>query len=38
MLNHGNYAAMMNMIRDVGQIEADEVIYLYLPLAHSSRC
>jgi long-chain acyl-CoA synthetase len=35
VLNHGNYAAMMNMIREVGQIEADEVIYLYLPLAHS---
>ena len=35
VLSHGNYAAMMNMIRDVGHIEADEVIYLYLPLAHS---
>jgi long-chain acyl-CoA synthetase len=35
VLSHGNYAAMMNMIREVGHIEADEVIYLYLPLAHS---
>ncbi|HSZ69887.1 MAG TPA: AMP-binding protein [Solirubrobacteraceae bacterium] len=35
VLSHGNYAAMMNMIRAVGHIEADEVIYLYLPLAHS---
>ena len=35
VLSHGNYAAMMNMIRGVGHIEADEVIYLYLPLAHS---
>jgi long-chain acyl-CoA synthetase len=35
VLNHGNYAAMMNMIREVGHIESDEVIYLYLPLAHS---
>jgi long-chain acyl-CoA synthetase len=35
VLNHGNYAAMMDMIRDVGHIEANEVIYLYLPLAHS---
>jgi long-chain acyl-CoA synthetase len=35
VLSHGNYAAMMGMIRDVGHIEADEVIYLYLPLAHS---
>ncbi len=35
VLNHGNYVAMMDMIRGVGHIEADEVIYLYLPLAHS---
>jgi long-chain acyl-CoA synthetase len=35
VLTHGNYAAMMNMIAEVGHIEADEVIYLYLPLAHS---
>lgn len=35
VLSHGNYAAMMNMIRGVGHIESDEVIYLYLPLAHS---
>ncbi len=35
VLSHGNYAAMMNMIRAVGHIEAEEVIYLYLPLAHS---
>jgi long-chain acyl-CoA synthetase len=35
VLSHGNYAAMMDMIRAVGHIEADEVIYLYLPLAHS---
>jgi long-chain acyl-CoA synthetase len=35
VLSHGNYAAMMNMIREVGHIEANEVIYLYLPLAHS---
>ncbi|HEY2767243.1 MAG TPA: AMP-binding protein [Solirubrobacteraceae bacterium] len=35
VLNHGNYAAMMNMIRDVGHIDSEEIIYLYLPLAHS---
>ncbi|HEY3829399.1 MAG TPA: long-chain fatty acid--CoA ligase [Solirubrobacteraceae bacterium] len=35
VLSHGNYAAMMDMIGEVGHIEADEVIYLYLPLAHS---
>ncbi|MFZ1155723.1 MAG: long-chain fatty acid--CoA ligase, partial [Solirubrobacteraceae bacterium] len=35
VLSHGNYASMMEMLRGVGQIEDDEVIYLYLPLAHA---
>jgi long-chain acyl-CoA synthetase len=35
VLSHGNYASMMKMLRSVGQIEDDEVIYLYLPLAHA---
>ncbi len=35
VLSHGNYSAMMDMIRAVGHIEEDEVIYLYLPLAHA---
>ncbi len=35
VLSHGNYASMMDMLRDVGQIEDDEVVYLYLPLAHA---
>ena len=35
VLSHGNYRAMTDMIREVGQIDDDEVIYLYLPLAHS---
>ena len=35
VLSHGNYAAMMDMLKAVGQIEDDEVIYLYLPLAHA---
>ena len=35
VLSHGNYATMMDMVRSVGQIEDDEVVYLYLPLAHS---
>ena len=35
VLSHGNYASMMQMLRSVGQIEDDEVIYLYLPLAHA---
>jgi long-chain acyl-CoA synthetase len=35
VLSHRNYSAMMDMIRDVGHIETNEVIYLYLPLAHA---
>ncbi len=35
VLSHGNYASMMRMLRSVGQIEDDEVVYLYLPLAHA---
>jgi long-chain acyl-CoA synthetase len=35
VLSHGNYASMMQMLRGVGQIYDDEVIYLYLPLAHA---
>ncbi len=35
VLTHGNYRAIMDMIAESGDIEADEVIYLYLPLAHS---
>jgi len=35
VLSHGNYASMMDMLRGVRQIEDDEVIYLYLPLAHA---
>jgi long-chain acyl-CoA synthetase len=35
VLSHGNYASMMRMLRSVGQIENDEVVYLYLPLAHA---
>jgi long-chain acyl-CoA synthetase len=35
VLSHGNYRAIMDMVHDVGQIEGDEVIYLFLPLAHA---
>jgi long-chain acyl-CoA synthetase len=35
VLSHGNYRAIMDMVREVGQIEGDEVTYLYLPLAHA---
>jgi long-chain acyl-CoA synthetase len=35
VLSHGNYHAMMGMIREAGHIEDDDVTYLYLPLAHA---
>jgi long-chain acyl-CoA synthetase len=35
VLSHGNYRAIVDMISDVGEIQGDEVTYLYLPLAHS---
>jgi long-chain acyl-CoA synthetase len=35
VLTHGNYRAMIGMISEAGEIGEDEVIYLYLPLAHS---
>jgi long-chain acyl-CoA synthetase len=35
VLTHGNYRAIVDMVSDAGEITADEVIYLYLPLAHS---
>jgi len=35
VLTHGNYRAIMDMVSEVGQIEDDEVTYLYLPLAHA---
>jgi long-chain acyl-CoA synthetase len=35
VLTHGNYRAIVNMVTEAGEIQGDEVIYLYLPLAHS---
>ncbi len=35
VLTHGNYRAIIDMIAKSGEITDDEVIYLYLPLAHS---
>jgi long-chain acyl-CoA synthetase len=35
VLSHGNYRAIVDMISEVREITADEVTYLYLPLAHS---
>ena len=35
VLSHGNYRSIVDMVGEVGEIEGDEVTYLYLPLAHS---
>jgi long-chain acyl-CoA synthetase len=35
VLTHGNYRAIIDMVSEAGEIDGDEVIYLYLPLAHS---
>jgi long-chain acyl-CoA synthetase len=35
VLTHGNYRAIVDMIREIGEMREDEVVYLYLPLAHS---
>jgi long-chain acyl-CoA synthetase len=35
VLTHGNYCAIIDMISEVREITEDEVVYLYLPLAHS---
>jgi long-chain acyl-CoA synthetase len=35
VLSHGNYRSIVEMITDTGQIDADGVVYLYLPLAHA---
>ncbi len=35
VLTHGNYRAIIDMISESGEIQSDEIIYLYLPLAHS---
>ena len=35
VLSHGNYRATVDMVREVGQINDDEVTYLFLPLAHA---
>ena len=35
VLTHGNYRAIIDMVSEAGEITEDEVIYLYLPLAHS---
>ena len=35
VLTHGNYRAIIDMVGEAGEIQGDETIYLYLPLAHS---
>lgn len=35
VLTHGNYRAIIDMVSEAGEITDDEIIYLYLPLAHS---
>src|SRR5437660_10151440 len=35
VLSHGNYRAIVTMVREIGEIKGDEVTYLYRPLAHS---
>src|SRR6266566_4978551 len=35
VLSHGNYRAIVDMVSEIGEIQGDEVTYLYLPLANS---
>jgi long-chain acyl-CoA synthetase len=35
VLSHGNYRSTIEMVREVGQINDDEITYLFLPLAHA---
>ena len=35
VLSHGNYRSVLDMCEEIGALEADETVYLYLPLAHS---
>jgi len=35
VLSHGNYCDTITMVREVGQIREEEVVYLFLPLAHA---
>ncbi len=35
VLSHGNYCAVVDMVREVGQLHDDEIAYLFLPLAHA---
>ena len=35
VISHGNYRAMLDMVQSVSAVEAGEITYLFLPLAHS---
>ncbi|MGH2969685.1 MAG: AMP-dependent synthetase/ligase [Solirubrobacteraceae bacterium] len=35
VLSHGNYRNVLTMSEELGALESEEVVYLYLPLAHS---
>jgi long-chain acyl-CoA synthetase len=35
VLSHGNYRSVLNMSEELGALESNMVVYLYLPLAHS---
>ncbi len=35
VLSHGNYCAVVDMVREIGQIHEGEIAYLFLPLAHA---
>src|SRR5207245_648834 len=35
VLTHGNYRAIIDMVSEVREITENEIVYLYLPLAHS---
>jgi long-chain acyl-CoA synthetase len=35
VISHGNYRAMLDMVKETSTIEGEDLTYLYLPLAHS---
>ena len=35
MLSHRNYRQVVNMCEEEGVVEAGDVVYLFLPLAHA---
>src|SRR5690349_3404010 len=35
VISHGNYRAMLDMVHSVSVVDAEDITYLFLPLAHS---